>query len=126
VATTLFDAAAERLEASAEMERLVARGTLRLALKQAGLDAQNLTLSQLRVVFEKLMPKELEARGITDVAATCKTVMGDITHAASETEGAAAISPTRSSSAWAGAEERARIKWKETAISQQSQQAPST
>ncbi len=39
MATTLFDVAAERLEAGAEMERLAARGTLRLALKEAGLDA---------------------------------------------------------------------------------------
>ncbi len=93
MATALFDASAERLEASTEMDRLTARGTLRLALKEAGLDTQNLTLPQLRAVFEKLMPKELEARGVTDAAATCKTVMDDIARAASETERAAAISP---------------------------------
>ncbi len=93
MATTLFDATAERLEASTEMERLAARGTLRLALKEAGLDIQNLTLPQLRAVFEKLMPKELEARGVTDAAAICKTVMDDIARTASETERAASISP---------------------------------
>ncbi len=90
---TLVDVAAERLEASTEMARLAARGTRRLALKEAGLEAQNLTLPQLRAVFEKLMPKELESRGITDAAATCKTVMHDIARAASETEQAASISP---------------------------------
>ena len=93
MATTLFDVAAERLEARAEMDRLATRGTLRLALKEAGLDAQNLTLAQLRAVFEKLMPKKLEARGVTDAAPTCKIVMDDIARAASETERAAAISP---------------------------------
>jgi hypothetical protein len=78
VAATLFDVAAERLEADAEMERLAARGTLRLALKQAGLDTQNLTIQQLRAVFEKLMPKDLEARGVSDAEATCRAIMAQI------------------------------------------------
>ena len=91
--TALFDVAAERLEISTEMARLAARGTLRLALKEAGLDSQNLTLPQLRVVFEKLMPRELETRGVTDAVATCKTVMDEIARTTSETERAASISP---------------------------------
>jgi hypothetical protein len=78
VAATLFDVASERLEAGAEMERLAARGTLRLALKQAGLDTQNLTIQQLRAVFEKLMPKDLEARGVSDAEATCRAIMAQI------------------------------------------------
>ena len=78
MATTLFDVAAERLEAGAEMERLAARETLRLALKQAGLDAQNLTIQQLRAVFEKLMPKDLEARGVSDAEETCRAIMAQI------------------------------------------------
>ena len=83
MATTLFDIAAERLEESSDMDRLEARGTLRLAVKEAGLDVQNLTVPQLQAVFEKLMPKELEARGVTDAAATCKAAMKDIVNSAS-------------------------------------------
>ena len=83
MATTLFDIAAERLEEGSDMDRLEARGTLRLAVKEAGLDVQNLTVQQLRAVFEKLMPKELEARGVVDAAATCKAVMKEIATAAS-------------------------------------------
>jgi len=83
MAAALFDIAAEKLGESSEMDRLAARGTLRLALKQAGLDVQTLTVPQLRAVFEKLMPKELEARGVPDAAATCKAVMKDIAGAAS-------------------------------------------
>jgi len=93
VATTLFDIAAERLEESTEMDRLAARGTLRLALKEAGLDAQNLSVAQLRAVFEKLMPKELEARGVADAAATCSAVMNDAASAASTADLAASDSP---------------------------------
>ena len=93
MATALFDIAAERLEASSGMDRLEARGTLRLAVKEAGLDVQNLTIPQLQAVFEKLMPKELEARGVSDAAATCKAVMKDIANAASAADLATSNSP---------------------------------
>lgn len=82
MATTLFDIAAERLEASTDLDRLAVRGTLRLALKEAGLDPQNLNVAQLRAVFEKLMPRELEARGVAKPAAICSAVMNDVMSAA--------------------------------------------
>ena len=91
--TTLFDLAAERLEEGSGMDRLEARGTLRLAVKEAGLDVQNLTVTQLRAVFEKLMPGELEARGVTDAAETCQSVMRDIAGAASAADLKDANSP---------------------------------
>lgn len=93
MATTLFDIAAERLEESCDMDRLAARGTLRLAVKEAGLDVQNLTVPQLQAVFEKLMPNELEARGVADAAATCRSVMNDIVSAASTADLATSNSP---------------------------------
>lgn len=86
MATAIFDIAAEKLEESTNMDRLAARGTLRIALKQAGLDAQNLTIPQLKAVFEKLMPKELEARGVTDAAAACTAVIANIESTASEAD----------------------------------------
>jgi len=93
LATTLFDIAAERLGESSAMDRLAARGTLRLALKQAGLDANNLTILQLRAVFERLMPRELEARGVTNPTASCKVAMDAIESAARETGWEASSSP---------------------------------
>jgi len=93
MAADLFDLAAEKLEGSTEMDRLAARGTLRIALKEAGLDARKLTTPQLRAVFEKLMPKELEARGVTDAAATCQSVMNDIVSAASTADLVTSNSP---------------------------------
>ena len=82
MATDLFDIAAEKLEGSTNMDRLAARGTLRIALKEAGLDAHKLTLPQLQAVFEKLMPKDLDVRGVGDAAATCAAVMDDIARSA--------------------------------------------
>jgi hypothetical protein len=93
MATDLFDIAAEKLEGSAEMDRLAARGTLRIALKEAGLDAHKLTIQQLRAVFEKLMPKELDARGVSNAAATCEAVMDGISRSADAVDITSSASP---------------------------------
>ena len=75
---TLFDLAAERLEHHTSFDRLEARGTLRIALKTAGLNAKSVTAGQLCVVFEKVMPGELENRGVSDAAVACSTVINDL------------------------------------------------
>ena len=64
--TTIFDFAAERLKHHAGFDRLAARGTLRIAIKAAGLEPNNLTGAQLQVVFEKVMPEELKLRGVSN------------------------------------------------------------
>ena len=92
MAVTLFASAADRLEHHTRMDRLAARGTLRLAVKNAGLDAQTLTLVQLRAVFEKLMPGELESRGIGDAEATCRAVMAEIARTAGAADSTRATS----------------------------------
>ncbi len=78
---TLFDLAAERLEHHTGLDRLAARGTLRIALKAAGLDPSAFTVGQLCVVFEKVMPGELEKRGVSDAAVACSTVIDDLANA---------------------------------------------
>jgi hypothetical protein len=76
--TSLFDLAAQKLEQHTGFSQLEARGTLRIALKSAGLDPRSLTLDELRVVFEKLMPAELEQRGVSDTTGVCATVVRDL------------------------------------------------
>ena len=93
MAADLFDIAAESLEGATDMDRLAARGTLRIAVKEAGLDPHNLTVPQLRVVFEKLMPKELDARGVSDATAACQTVMDVIARSADASDIASSTSP---------------------------------
>jgi len=92
VEASLFDIAAEQIERHTSLDRLEARGTLRLALKDAGLDPQSVAVAQLSVVFERVMPGELEKRGIEDAAAACRAAMGDVT-----SSWAAADTPTSSS-----------------------------
>jgi hypothetical protein len=91
----LFDVAAEKLESATDLNQLEARGTLRLALKSAGLTVQNVTLTQLRVVFDKVMPGELENRGIADAAAACTAVIAEVERAAPDSGDAATTEQDR-------------------------------
>ena len=91
--TTIFDFAAERLKHHAELDRLAARGTLRIALKAAGLEPNNLTGDQLQVVFEKVMPGELDSRGVSDVPDVCAAVLADLSRAGRAAAVASATSP---------------------------------
>ncbi len=60
-----------QLEESTTLDRLEARGTVRLALKTAGLTAAAVSPDQMRVVIEKLLPGELLARGVERVDEMC-------------------------------------------------------
>ena len=93
MATDLFDFAAERFEHHTGLDRLAARGTLRIALKAAGVDPKNLTGAQLQVVFEKVMPGELDSRGVSDVHAVCAAVLADVESAGGAVENASAANP---------------------------------
>jgi hypothetical protein len=73
----LFDVAAGALERRTGLGSLEARGTLRIALKAGGVAARGLSEPQLRAVLEKLMPHELEVRGLRDAEAICAAVIED-------------------------------------------------
>jgi hypothetical protein len=90
---TLFDFAAERLEHHASLDRLEARGTLRIALKSAGLAPNNLTGAQLQVVFEQVMPGELDSRGVSDIRDVCAAVLADLERSGGAAGDASATSP---------------------------------
>jgi hypothetical protein len=78
VSDTIFDVAAERLETHSDLDKLDARGTLRLALKSAGLDPSSLSVAQLEVVMSKVMPGELERRGVWKPENVCSAVVADV------------------------------------------------
>jgi hypothetical protein len=69
--SSAFEWLCDSLEAATDLDRLEARGTVRIALKSAGLEAGGLTADQTKVVLEKLMPSELEGRGIDAAASIC-------------------------------------------------------
>ena len=78
-----FDHACTSLEEATTLDRLAARGTVRIALKAAGLDARTVTPEQMAVVIEKLLPAELASRGIEDADGLCARI----------TRGLGALSP---------------------------------
>lgn len=66
-----FDLTCEALERDTSLDRLEARGTLRLALKAAGLDSGSVSPDQMAVVVSNLLPGELKARGIENGDDVC-------------------------------------------------------
>lgn len=71
---TVFDFTAERLEHSTSLDKLAARGTVRLALKAAGLDPGAVDSRQMLVVLKSVMPDELQRRGVEDAAGVCQRI----------------------------------------------------
>jgi hypothetical protein len=70
-AATAFEFVCEALERESSLDRLEARGTVRIALKEAGLEARSVTPDQMRVVLERILPAELTTRGIDGADAVC-------------------------------------------------------
>jgi len=77
---SVFDWACGALESATSLDRLEARGTLRLALKASGLEARDVTAEQLHAVILRVLPPELEARGVADAGTVCETMARDLNH----------------------------------------------
>ena len=70
-----FEWLCNELEEATDLDRLESRGTVRLALRQAGLEAAHVTAEQLAVVLANLMPGELGSRGISNPEAVCESLI---------------------------------------------------
>lgn len=70
----VFDFVCDLLEGLTALDRLEARGTVRIALKQAGLEPHSVTPGQMSVVVTKLLVTELSSRCVVDGAAQCRTI----------------------------------------------------
>lgn len=73
-----FDFVCEELQRDTSLDRLEARGTVRLALKQAGLEARSVTPDQMKVVVQKLLPGELSSRGIANGDDVCRKMVSGL------------------------------------------------
>ena len=74
MATTVFEFVAQDLEVRSDLDKLEARGTIRLALKASGLEARSVTGEQMLLVIEKVLPGELESRGVSNAAGVCDAI----------------------------------------------------
>jgi hypothetical protein len=66
-----FEAACAELERATSLDRWAARGTLQLSLMDAGLETASVTAAQLRVVVDRLLPRQLQSHGIADPSPVC-------------------------------------------------------
>lgn len=70
----VFEWVCGELEQRTNLERLAARGTVRLALKKGGLDASAVSRDQMMVIIQKVLPEELGSRGVENSEAVCSTL----------------------------------------------------
>jgi len=88
-----FEWVCDAIEGATTLDRLEARGTMRLALKAAGLDAREVSADQLGTVLTRVLPSELETRGIADAPTTCERIALDLSSQNLQTAGSGGDSP---------------------------------
>ncbi len=71
---TAFDWTCQEIERLTSLDTLEARGTLRLALKEAGLDARSASPHQISVVVDRILAAELRVRGIDNADQVCESL----------------------------------------------------
>ena len=67
----VFDWACAELEDATSLNALESRGTVRIALKNAGLEARAVLAKEMKIVLNRVLPVELEARGVENAAELC-------------------------------------------------------
>jgi hypothetical protein len=75
-----FEWVCAELESSSSLNELEARGTVRLALKKAGLEANRVSPEQMSVVTERILPGELRSRGLEDADGICGALASGLKH----------------------------------------------
>jgi hypothetical protein len=78
VADDLFSFVADCLEQCTPLDRLESRGTLRLVLKESGLEPKTVTHEQFCVILKSVAPAELESRGVAEAQAICTALIEKI------------------------------------------------
>lgn len=80
-----FDWLTAKLERHTALSRLEARGTVRLVLKEVGLDPSTVSAPQLIVVLERLLGPALAKRKVDDADPLCKQLSAELAaHAAQQ------------------------------------------
>ena len=74
----LFSFVADQLEECTPLDRLESRGTLRIVLKDSGLDPKTVTQKQFCVILESVASGELESRGVGEAQAICAALIEKI------------------------------------------------
>ena len=66
-----FDLVCEGIERGTALDRMQSRGTVRLALKEAGLDPARVQPNEMAVVLRRILPGALRSRGVESADELC-------------------------------------------------------
>lgn len=69
--SSVFEWLSGALEKHTSLSRLESRGTVRLVLKNAGLEPASVRAHQMQVVLERMLPGALKKRGVEDADTLC-------------------------------------------------------
>jgi hypothetical protein len=72
-----FEFVCGEIERLTQLSRLEARGTVRLALKEAGLGTAARP-REIKVVIEKVLPRELGTRGVASAEQVCSEIAAGV------------------------------------------------
>jgi hypothetical protein len=64
------------IERATRLNRLEARGTVRLTMREAGFEPGSVNRVQMKTILEKMMPANLESRGIEGASSLCSEMAG--------------------------------------------------
>lgn len=70
-AASAFEHVCDGIEHRTSLDRLQSRGTVRLALKEAGLEPSRVQPSEMVVVLDRILPEALRSRGIESPDLLC-------------------------------------------------------
>lgn len=70
----VFDWTCAELEKATGLSALQSRGTVRLALNEAGLSPTSVMRKPMMVVLSRILPGELRARGVREAEAICEDI----------------------------------------------------
>lgn len=82
-----FDRVAQRLGEWTQLDALAARGTVRLMLKEAGLDVASATPAQMTAAARHLLPDALRSRGVADPDALTSRICDDLANVSDDAAG---------------------------------------
>jgi len=85
-ASATFEKTCDVLAQSCELDKLAARGTIRIMLKASGLDAKTVEADEMIVVVERSLEKELCARGVESPELVCARILAQLQLSVKRTE----------------------------------------
>lgn len=74
MASTAFEHVCESLERRTSLDRLQCRGTVRLVLKEAGLDPARVQPREMIVVVQRVLPGALRSRAVEGPEVICDDI----------------------------------------------------